>query len=66
MSYIWDFAAEERFRFLLPQYIGDANGATIVYDAIDAKSLKNVSNIIEIGKKIIKLKNKKHYFYETY
>ena len=63
---IWDFAAEERFRFLLPQCIRDANGAILMYDAIDAKSLKNVSNIIEIGKKIIKLKNKKHYFYETY
>jgi len=48
---IWDFAVEERFRFLLPQYIRDVNGAIIMYDAIDAKSLKNVSEVLEIVKK---------------
>jgi len=48
---IWDFIAEERFRFLLPQYIRDTNGAIIMYDAIDAKSLKNVSEVLEIVKK---------------
>ncbi|MHA2399467.1 MAG: Rab family GTPase [Promethearchaeota archaeon] len=48
---IWDFADEERFRFLLPQYIRDANGAIIIYDAIDAKSLKNISEVLEIVKK---------------
>jgi GTPase SAR1 family protein len=48
---IWDFAAEERFRFLLPQCIRDANGVIIMYDAIDAKSLKNVSEVLEIVKK---------------
>jgi len=48
---IWDFIAEERFRFLLPQYIRDANGALIMYDAIDAKSLKNISEVLEIVKK---------------
>jgi hypothetical protein len=47
---IWDFAAEERFRFLLPQYIRDANGAIITYDAIDAKNLKNISEVLEIVK----------------
>lgn len=48
---IWDFAAEERFRFLLPQYIRDANGGIIIYNAIDAKSLKNISEVLEIAKK---------------
>jgi GTPase SAR1 family protein len=48
---IWDFAAEERFRFLLPQYLRDANGAMIMYDAIDVKSLKNISEVLEIVKK---------------
>ena len=47
---IWDFAAEERFRFLLPQYIRDANGAIIMYDAIDAKGLKILSEVLEIVK----------------
>ncbi|NVM38519.1 MAG: hypothetical protein HWN81_23205 [Candidatus Lokiarchaeota archaeon] len=47
---ICDFAAEERFQFLLPQYIRDANGAIIMYDAIDAKSLKNLSEVLEIVK----------------
>ena len=48
---IWDFAAEESFRFLLPQYIRDANGAIIMYNSIDAKSLKNLSEVLEIVKK---------------
>ncbi|MFX1558729.1 MAG: Rab family GTPase [Promethearchaeota archaeon] len=48
---IWDFAAEERFRFLLPQYIKDATGAIIMHDASDAKSLKNISEVLEIVKK---------------
>jgi hypothetical protein len=48
---IWDFAAEERFRFLLPQYIEDSNGAIIMYDAIDAKILKTISELLEIIKK---------------
>jgi GTPase SAR1 family protein len=47
---IWDFAAEECFQFLLPQYIRDANGGIIMYDAIDAKSLKNVSEVLETVK----------------
>jgi GTPase SAR1 family protein len=48
---IWDFAAEERFRFLLPQYIRDNNGAIIMYNTIDEKSLKNISEVLEIVKK---------------
>jgi hypothetical protein len=48
---IWDFAAEERFRFLLPQCIRDANGAILMYDAIDAKSLKKIFEVLEIVKK---------------
>ncbi len=48
---IWDFAAEERFRFLLPQYIKDSNGAIIMYDAIDTKILKTISELLEIIKK---------------
>ena len=48
---IWDFAAEERFRFLLPQYIKDSNGVMIMYNAIDAKILKILSELLEITKK---------------
>jgi GTPase SAR1 family protein len=48
---IWDFAAEERFRFLLPQYIKDSNGVIIMYNAIDAKILKILSELLEITKK---------------
>jgi len=29
---IWDFAGEERFRFLFPSYIRGANGAVFMYD----------------------------------
>ena len=48
---IWDFATEERFKVLLPQFIRDANGAMIMYDVIDAKTLKAISEVIELVKK---------------
>ena len=48
---IWDFAAEERFRSLLPHFIRGANGAIIMYDVIDAKTLKVISEVIELVKK---------------
>ena len=48
---IWDFAAEERFKFLIHQYIKDSNGAIIMYDAIDVKILKTISELLKIIKK---------------
>lgn len=45
---IWDFAGEERFRVLLPSFVKGADGGIFMYDAIDAKTLSIISEVIEI------------------
>ena len=45
---IWDFAGEERFRFLFPSYIRGANGAVFMYDITNYGSLAHVDNWFEI------------------
>jgi len=51
---IWDFAGEERFRFLFPSYIRGANGAIFVYDITNYGSLAHVDDWFEIVEKEIK------------
>ena len=48
---IFDFATEERFRRILPQFIRETNGAIIMYDIIDAKTLEIILEVIELVKK---------------
>ena len=36
---IWDFAGEERFRFILPSYIQGASGCIFMYDITNRNSL---------------------------
>ena len=50
---IWDFAGEERFRFLFPSYIRGANGAIFMYDITNYGSLAHVDNWFEIVEKEI-------------
>ena len=45
---IWDFAGEERFRFLLPSYIIGASGGIFMYDITRFSSLKNLNNWLEV------------------
>jgi small GTP-binding protein len=45
---IWDFAGEERFRFLFPSYIKGANGAIFMYDITNYGSLAHVDDWFEI------------------
>ncbi|MFW9898010.1 MAG: Rab family GTPase [Candidatus Thorarchaeota archaeon] len=40
---IWDFAGEERFRFLLPSYLRGASGGIFMYDITRYSSLKNLN-----------------------
>jgi len=47
---IWDFAGEERFRFLFPSYIRGANGAIFMYDITNYGSLAHVDDWFEIVK----------------
>jgi len=44
---IWDFAGEERFRFLLPSYIVGASGGIFMYDITRSSSLRNLTNWLE-------------------
>ncbi|KKK43031.1 hypothetical protein LCGC14_0596730 [marine sediment metagenome] len=50
---IWDFAGEERFRFLFPSYIRGANGAIFMYDITNYGSLAHVDDWYEIIEKEI-------------
>ncbi|MFX1346715.1 MAG: Rab family GTPase [Promethearchaeota archaeon] len=47
---IWDFAGEDRFRFLLPSYVLGASGGVFMYDITRYSSLKNFQNWLEIFK----------------
>ncbi len=45
---IWDFAGEDRFRFLLPSYVRGASGGIFMYDITRYSSLKNLQNWFEV------------------
>jgi len=54
---IWDFAGEERFRFLLPSYVIGASGGIFLYDITRYSSFKNFDSWLEIFKKGYRGKN---------
>lgn len=45
---IWDFAGEDRFRFLLPSYVAGASGGIFMYDITRYTSLKNFEDWLNI------------------
>lgn len=45
---IWDFAGEERFRFMFPHYIAGAKGGILMYDITDHASFLHVANWLSI------------------
>ena len=45
---IWDFAGEDRFRFLLPAYVRGASGGVFMFDITRYSSLKNISTWSEV------------------
>ncbi len=45
---IWDFAGEERFRFMFPHYIAGARGGILMYDITDYSSFLHVANWLSI------------------
>ncbi len=47
---IWDFAGEDRFRFLLPSYVLGASGGIFMYDITRYSSLKNFQDWLKIFK----------------
>ncbi len=48
---IWDFAGEDRFRFLMPSYVVGASGGIFIFDITRYTSLRNFNEWIEIFKK---------------
>ena len=47
---IWDFAGEDRFRFLLPSYVLGASGGIFMFDITRYSSLKNFQDWLVIFK----------------
>lgn len=45
---IWDFAGEDRFRFLLPAYVRGAAGGVFMFDITRFSSLKNINTWSEV------------------
>ena len=45
---IWDFAGEDRFRFLLPSYVLGASGGIFMYDITRYSSLRNFPDWLDI------------------
>ncbi len=48
---IWDFAGEDRFRFLMPSYVVGASGGIFMFDITRYTSLRNFNDWMEIFKK---------------
>ena len=48
---IWDFAGEDKFRFLLPTYASGSSGGILMYDITRHSSVENVENWLEGFKK---------------
>jgi small GTP-binding protein len=48
---IWDFAGEDKFRFLLPTYASGSSGGILMYDITRHSSVDNVENWLEVFKK---------------
>lgn len=47
---IWDFAGEDRFRFLLPGYVKGASGGIFMFDITRRSSLRNFNDWLQIFK----------------
>lgn len=45
---IWDFAGEERFRFMFPQYIYGAMGGILMYDITDYSSFSHIGDWLSV------------------
>ena len=44
---IWDFAGEDRFRYLIPTYIRGASGGIFMYDITRYSSIKNINDWLD-------------------
>ena len=51
---IWDFAGEEKFRFLLPSYAEGSNGGIFMFDVTRYSSIKNIDEWLTVFKHSMK------------
>ncbi|MFX1243216.1 MAG: Rab family GTPase [Promethearchaeota archaeon] len=49
---LWDFAGEEKYRFMFPQYLYGAMGGIALYDITDSTSFFHISDWISIIKRM--------------
>ncbi len=54
---IWDFAGEDRFRFILPNYIVGSSGCIFMYDITRNSSFKNFDNWLNTFKEGLRKNN---------
>lgn len=47
---IWDFAGEERFRYMFPQYLNGAMGGILMYDITNYSSFSCIGNWLSLIK----------------
>ena len=45
---IWDFAGEDRFKFILPSYIVGSSGCIFMFDLTRFSSIKNLTDWMEV------------------
>jgi small GTP-binding protein len=45
---IWDFAGEERFRFIFPHYLAGAKGGILMYDITDDSSFAHINEWLSV------------------
>ena len=45
---IWDFGAQERFRFIFPKYINGAMGGILMYDITETSSLSHAKDWLQL------------------
>ena len=55
---IWDFAGEDRFRFILPSYLIGSKGCIFMYDITRYSSLRNVKEWMDVFDKGTQQRNK--------
>lgn len=48
---IWDFSAEDRYRFLLPSFVSDCHAAIFMFDMTNYESLKHFEEWINMFRK---------------
>jgi len=46
--FIWDFAGEERFRFIFPQYLYGAMGGILMYDITNYSSFSHINDWLSV------------------